>query len=117
MKGSCTNLRISDGEPVRGCGMEAWSETPYRTKVNPCAGRVTWVSMPRVAKPNIQPKAPGTGGGDGVKKQRLTPGDLCTSAESGSPVHEVRAKRAEKSDHPIVALKAGNAAGAKGVTT
>lgn len=46
----------------------------------------------------------------------LTLGGLCGSANGGSDLGDEAAKLAEKSDHLVVAMKPGNAGGAKGVT-
>ncbi len=96
--------------------MEAGSEAQHRTKVNPCAGRTIWVSVPVNATPDIQSRSYGIGGGGGAKIQCLTPGDLPGSALCGRPRRKAWTMTGEKSDHLIVALKPGNAGGAKGVT-
>ena len=103
-------------EPARGCGMEAGSEAQHRTKVNPCAGRTTWVSVLRDATPDIQSWSYGSGGGGGAKLRGLTPGDLLGSAMSGRGACEGTPTPGEKSDRLIVAMKPGNAGGAKGAT-
>lgn len=97
--------------------MEARSEAQHRTKVNPCAGWSTWVSVPRNATPNIQTRSDSIGGGGGVKSLRLTLGDLFESADGGRPSRKAGTMLGEKSDRLIVVMKPGNAGGAKGTTT
>ena len=97
--------------------MEARSEPQHRTKVNLCAGRSDWVSVRECATPNVQTRQDGSGGGGGGKTYLLTLGDLPVSALSGRKARNGQTKRREKSDHLIVALKPGNAGGAKGVTS
>ena len=96
--------------------MEACSEAQHRTKVNPCAGRTTWASGPPTATPDIRLWSYGIGGGGGAKISCLTPGDLLASAASGRRRRKALPTGQEKSDRPIVALKPGNAGGAKGAT-
>jgi hypothetical protein len=121
VKSNCTRTH-GDGmaypanEPVRGCGMEARSETQPRTYVNSDAGWSAWVSVPPNATPDIQSWQDSIRSGGGVKSWSLTLGDLCGSSSRGRPRGNTGSKPAEKSDHPIVAMKPGNAGGAKGVT-
>lgn len=96
--------------------MEARSESWHRTRVNPCAGRAIRVSVPRNATPDIQSGWQGIGGGGREKSCVLTRGGLLGSAMSGRPVGDGEPMSGEKSDRPIVALKPGNAGGAKGTT-
>ena len=96
--------------------MEAASEPQHRTKVNSCAGRLVWVSVPRNATPDIQSRQDGNGSGGGGKSCVLTPGDLLGSAICGRSGGDVGPMLEEKSDHLIRAMKLGNAGGAKGVT-
>jgi hypothetical protein len=103
-------------EPVRACGMEAGSRARHRTKVNPRKGRTIWVSVPESVMPDIQSWSYGSGGGGGAKFQDLTPGDLPGSARGGRSARKGGPMLGEKSDHLVVALKPGNAGGAKGVT-
>lgn len=121
VKGSCTSDAITGrtgppSEPVRGCGMEARNEPQHRTRVNPCAGRLVWVSVPLNATPGIQSRQDGIGGGGGGKSCVLTLGDLLGSALSGRHVRDGEPTSGEKSDRPIVAVKPGNSGGAKGAT-
>jgi hypothetical protein len=74
------------------------------------------VSVPRNVTPGIQSRQDGIRSGSGGKFCDLTLGDLPWSAESGSGVSDGVAKPWEKSDHPIVVRKPGNAGGAKGMT-
>ena len=119
---SCTNIN-GDGiayptcEPVRGCEMEAGSEAQHRTKVNSKAGWSVWVSVREEATPNIQSWQSSSRSGGGVKFYRLTLRDLCGSSSRGRTIGNEGSKPIEKSDHLIVAMKPGNAGGAKGVTS
>lgn len=96
--------------------MEAASELQHRTKVNSGAGRAVWVSVRPNATPNIQSRQCGSGSGGGGKSSGLTLGDLPESALGGRTGGDAGSTLGEKSDHPIVATKPGNAGGAKGVT-
>lgn len=119
---SCTNIN-GDGsaypmcEPVRGCEMEAGSEAQHRTKVNSEAGWSVWVSVLQEATPYIQSWQNSTRSGGGAKFYRLTLRDLCGSSLRGRIFGNEGTKPTEKSDPPIVAMKPGNAGGAKGVTS
>jgi hypothetical protein len=66
--------------------------------------------------PDIQSWSYGSRGGGGAKFQDLTPGDLLGSAPCGRAARKGGSMPEEKSDHLVVALKPGNAGGAKGVT-
>ena len=103
---------------VRSCGMEAVGAAQHRTKVKLRKAPVVWVSMPANVTPNIQTRPGGIGDGSGAKLCVLTQGDLYVSALSGRAGggNDDRPKHVEKSDHPIVVMKPGNAGGAKGVT-
>lgn len=96
--------------------MEAGSELQHRTKVNSGAGRSVWVSEPRDATPYIQSRQNGSGSGRGRMLCGFTLGGLFGSANGGSGIGDDAARPEEKSDHLIVAMKPGNAGGAKGVT-
>lgn len=110
-------LNVVTGEPARACGMEAASQTEHRTKVNFRKGRSVWVSVRWNAMPDIQSWQDGSGSGGTVKLCNLTPGELTGSAfRDGRMVSNGRPTPGEKSDHLVVALKPGNAGGAKGVT-
>jgi hypothetical protein len=67
--------------------------------------------------PYIQPRQAGSEDGGGGKLFILTLRDLFRSADGGRTHggNNVRPKPKEKSDHPILAMKPGNAGGAKGV--
>lgn len=119
MKSNCTSQRRRDpGKALaaRRCGMEACSELQHRTRVNSGAGRSVWVSVPGNVTPSIQSRQDGIRSGGGRKSCDLTLGDLHESTRSGRPCSDARTKLVEKSDHPIGAMKPGNAGGAKGVT-
>lgn len=96
--------------------MEAGSEPQHRTKVNLRAGRSVRVSVLRDVTPDSQSGQAGIEGGGGGKSCVLTPGGLFGSALCGRLVSNDGAMPEEKSDHPIVVPKPGNAGGAKGVT-
>ena len=117
---SCTNVSVGCSGPrresVRRCGMEAGIEPQHRTKVNSSAGRLVGVSVRRNATPDIQSRQDGSRSGGGGKSCVLTPGDLLRSAGCGRAGGDVGLMSEEKSDHPIRAMKPGNAGGAKGVT-
>ena len=112
---SLTAYRV---ESVRTREMEARGEPPYRTQVKPRKAGPTWVSTPDSATPDFQSRRDGIGDGDGGKRLVLTPGDLDGSAVSGRrrEGNDALPMSVEESDHPVVALKPGNAGGAKGVT-
>lgn len=122
--------------------MEVRSETQHRTKVNPCAGRLVWVSTPTSATPNFQSRQVGSGGGSGAKWYALTPGEPLgpsngrTFSDEGPTLEGVTrighrrglglrdadSKRSDgssdvQSDHLIVAMKPVKAGGAKGMTS
>lgn len=118
---SCTNIS-GDGraypmcEPARGCEMEAGSEAQHRTEVNSDAGWPVWVSTPEHVMPDIQSWQDSTRSGGGAKSCHLILGDLWRSSSRGRTREDTGSKPTEKSDHLIVAMKPGNAGGAKGVT-
>lgn len=99
--------------------MEAVSEPQHRTKVNLSAGCLAWVSVPSNMTPGIRSLPGSSRGGSGGTLLNLTPRDLHRSellgrADGGN---DRRLMSVEKSDHPIVVMKPGNAGGAKGVTS
>jgi len=99
--------------------MEAVSEPQHRTKVNLIAGCLAWVSAPAVTTPDIRPWPGSNRGGSGGTLLNLTPRDLHRSEWLGRARggNDNGPMSVEKSDHPIVVLKPGNAGGAKGVTS
>ena len=105
--------------------MEAVSELQHRTKVNLSAGLLVWVSAPLCTTPGIRSWPGSIRGGRGSTLLNLTPRDLYRSMLSLLAEVDGRAragndncpKSIEKSDHFVVALKPGNAGGAKGVTS
>ena len=107
---------ISAIEPARACGVEARGKPQHRTQVKPRKAGPTWVSVPPSATPGIQLGRDGTGDGGGGKWLVLTPGDLGGSVTRGRRRGDALPMSTEKSDHPIVAMKPGNAGGARGVT-
>jgi len=78
---------------------------------------MAWVNVPANVTPDIQSRSGSIGDGCGAKLRVLTQGGLLWPASSGRweggdddpPIPQ------EKSDHPIVVMKPGNAGGAKGV--
>ncbi len=109
-------LEMLGAEPVRACGMEARDIPQHRTKVKPRKAGLTWVSVLADATPDFQPWQDGIEDGGGGTLLTLTPGDLPGSVWSGRRRGDAVPKPEEKSDHPIRALKSGNADRAKGVT-
>ena len=108
---------ISAIEPARACGVEARGKPQHRTQVKPRKAGPTWVSVPPSATPGIQLGRDGTGDGGGGKWLVLTPGGLGGSMEDdGRRRGNAPPKPTEESDHSIVAMKPGNAGGARGVT-
>ena len=103
-------------EPARACGVEARGQPQHRTQVKPRKAGPTWVSVPPSATPDIQSRRDGTGDGGGGKWLVLTPGDLGGCVTRGRRRGDALPTPTEKSDHPIVAMKPGNAGGARGVT-
>jgi hypothetical protein len=105
--------------------MEAVSVPQPRTQVNFYAGCLGWVSVPRITTPNIRSFPVSSGSECGGTYLNLTPRDLLRSGvllartRSGKACggNNNRLTSQEKSDHLIVALKSGNADGAKGVTS
>ena len=102
---------------ARSCGMEALDAAQHRTKVKLRKAVVTWVSVRRNATPDIQSRSGSGGDGRGAKLCVLTQGDLHGSASSDrrGRGNDDPPIPVEKSDHPVVATKPGNAGGAKGV--
>ena len=96
--------------------MEAVDEPQHRTKVKPRKAGLTWASVPGIATPDIQSWQDGSEDGSGGTLLNLTPGDLLGSAKGGRHRGNTEPMPGEKSDHPIRAMKPGNAGGAKGVT-
>ena len=106
---------------ARPCGMEARGEPWYRTQVNPCAG---WLGLGKCASrhearyPTVARRVVGAAIAGHCSP---LPREISTSPspDGGGRRHggnDVLPMLAEKSDHPIVAMKPGNAGGAKGVT-
>lgn len=96
--------------------MEAVGKPQHRTKVKPRKAGLTWVSVPGIATPDLQWWQDGIEDGGGGTWFILTPGDLPESARGGRDRGNAMPTLREKSDHPIGAMKPGNAGGAKGVT-
>ena len=96
--------------------MEAASELQHRTQVNVGIGRPVWVSVRFNATPDIQSRQDGRRRGGGRKTCDLTLGDLHGSGNDGRTVGDDGPMPEEKSDRLIVAMKPGNAGGAKGAT-
>ncbi len=100
---------------VRTRGMEAVGEVPHRAKANLRKAGPTWVSLPSVAKPCIQSRRPGIGGDGGMKSFTPYPVRSLAVRKGGRTSGDTGPRPWEKSDHPIVVWKPGNAGGAKGV--
>ncbi len=101
-------------EPARACGMEARDEPKHRTQVKPRKAGLTWASVPPNATPDIQSWQDGSEDGSGGTLLVLTRGDLHGSARCGRQLGNGLPMSVEKSDHPIRAVKSGNAGRAKG---
>ena len=103
---------------ARSCRMEAVDEPQHRTQVK--LRKATWirVSAPRCVTPDFRTGSRRSGDGGGGKPDGLTQGDLQVSTRVVGRKEETTIVRCtcEKSDHLVVALKPGNAGGAKGVT-
>ena len=108
-------VRVAGSEPARACGMEARDEPQHRTQVKPRKAGLTWESVPPNATPDIQSRQDGNEDGSGGTLLVLTRGDLHGSARCGRRLGDGLPMSVEKSDHPIGAVKPGNAGGAKGV--
>ncbi len=117
MKAGDVTTRIYAARP---CGMEARDAARHRTQVNPCRG---WSDLgkrafqrdaryPTVVRPVV---GAAIAGRDSSLPQEISMGPRLGGRAYG--VNDVRTKPMEKSDHPVVALKPGNAGGAKGVTS
>lgn len=99
--------------------MEAVSKPQHRTKVNLSVGFLAWVNVPSNMTPSIRSWPGSNRGGSGGTLLNLTPRDLHRSdllgrADGGNDRCPMSM---EKSDHPIVVTKPGNAGGAKRVTS
>ena len=103
---------------VRSCGMEGLDEPQHRAQAKLRKAFGVWVSVPSNVTPDIQSRPRGIGDGGGGTLCVLTRGDLHRSAASGrrGGGNDDPTMPVEKSDHLTVALKPGNAGGAKGVT-
>jgi len=104
---------------VRSCGMEALDAAQHRAKAKLRKANEVWVSVPSNVTPDIQSRPRSSGDGGGVKLCVLTQGVLHGSAaavggKEATTTH--RCLSVERSDHFVVAMKPGNAGGAKGVT-
>ena len=116
------DMTTTDLFAVRPCGMEARGKPRYRTQVNPCAG---WSGLGKCAGKHdaLYPTVAGTVLGAAIaghfsslpQEISMSPSPLGDGRACGG--NDARTMRMEKSDHPIVALKPGNAGGAKGVTS
>ena len=98
--------------------MEAGDKSLDRAKANLRKAAEAWVSVPVDAKPDTQPWAGCSGGGVARNPAHLTRGDLLASPiqHHGRWGGNDPPMCLEKSDRLIVALKPGNAGGAKGAT-
>ena len=105
--------------PVRACGMEAGGEPQHRTQVNPQAGGPDLGECARqhdALYPTVTGVVLGTGAaGHCSSLPQEVSMDPCRGGRARGG-NDKCPKSLEKSDHPIVALKPGNAGGAKGVT-
>jgi hypothetical protein len=115
MKAGMTTTGIFAARP---CGMEARDEPQYRTQVNPSAG---WSGPGECASKHEAryPTVTGAVVGAAIAGYCSSlPQEISTSPPRGGRAaggNDVRSMPVEKSDHPIVVTKPGNAGGAKGV--
>ena len=117
MKADIMTTNISAARP---CGMEARAEPRYRTQVNPCRG---WTDLGERAsqRDTLYPIVAGSvlgaaiAGHDSFLPQEISIGPRFRGRAYGG--NNVCTMPMEKSDHPIVVMKPGNAGGAKGVTS
>ncbi len=115
------DMMTSELFAARPCGMEARGEPWYRTQVNPCAG---WSGPGKCASEHDTryPTVAGTVMGAAIAghfsflPQEISTGPLPWGDGRACGGNDARTMPAEKSDHPIVAMKPGNSGGAKGVT-
>ncbi len=103
---------------ARSCEMEALDQLQHRAKAKLRKAVRAWVSAPSSVTPHIQSWLCGTGDGVVGSSVHLTRGELSGSAQAVGGEEETTTRRCrwEQSDHLVVALKPGNAGGAKGVT-
>ncbi len=107
---------------ARPCGMEARGKPRYRTRVNPCAG---WSDLGKCAGEHdaLYPTVVGTVLGAAIAghfsslPQEISTGPSPLGGGRACRGNDARTTPMEKSDHPILAMKPGNAGGAKGVTS
>ncbi len=93
----------------------------YRTQVNPCAGRLglgecAWQHEARYPTAARLVVGAAIAGHCSSLPQEISTGPSPISDGRRYEGNDVLARPAEKSDHPIVAMKPGNAGRAKGVT-
>jgi len=109
---------------VRPCGMEARGQAWNRTQVNPRSGcqGLGQRAFQRDARYPIE--APVVEGAAFMRSDSSLPQEISTAPHgprgrcgNGCGGNDASVKAVEKSDHPIVALKPGNAGGAKGVAS
>lgn len=109
---------------ARSCGMEARGQAWNRTRVNPRSGR--WGLGKRAFQRDARypTEAPAVEGAAFMRSDSSLPQEVSTAPPrpswrggNGCEGNDASVMAAEKSDHPIVALKPGNAGGAKGVAS
>ena len=114
----------SDAIAARTCGMEAVDKPQHRTRVNPYAGRAAlgecaFQHDARYPTESGMVMGAAAAGHCQSLPQEISRGPRLRESGVSGRVHggnDVRATPVEKSDHPVVARKPGNAGGAKGVT-
>ena len=107
---------------ARPCGMEARGEPRYRTQVNPCAGRLglgecAWQHEARYPTAAKLVVGAAIAGHCSTLPQEISTSPSRMIGGRRYEGNDVLPKFVERSDHPIVALKPGNAGRAKGVTS
>jgi len=109
---------------VRPCGMEARGQAWNRTQVNPRSGR--WGLGKRAWQRDARypTEAPAVEGAAFMRSDSSLPQEVSTAPPrpprrrgNGCEGNDASVMAMEKSDHPVVVMKPGNAGGAKGVAS
>ena len=109
---------------VRPCGMEARGQAWNRTQVNPRSGCQGLGERAWQREALSPAEAPVVEGAAFTRSDSSLPQEVSTAPHlphggrgNGCRGTDASVKAVEKSDHPIVVMKPGNAGGAKGVTS
>jgi len=117
VKGSCTNPMISEGESARTCGMEAWSVNTIPNESEPLRRPVSLGEHASKCEAQYPDEGARYWGRRWCEEAVFYPGRSPSVRVGGRVSRQAGPMYSEKSDHPIVAAKPGNAGGVKGVTT